>query len=108
MWSPSWTHPPGAKAQATGRVLIGRKDLGSFLTKVFSGETKIFADARVILFIGAPGILLFEGSHVATAISLEIQNGGIVGIFVHRNPDKLRWFEHNAEHFSQGCLGTRR
>ena len=83
----------GGKAAAAARVLVGRDDVLSFFTRVLRGQTRIFDDARITSFNGAPGILLFEGGHVATAISLEIQNGKIVGIFAHRNPDKLRWLE---------------
>ena len=83
----------GGKAPAAARVLVGREGILSFLTNIFRSRPKIFDGARITSFNGAPGLLLFEGGHVATAISLEIENGKIVGIFAHRNPDKLRWFE---------------
>src|SRR5262249_1954099 len=67
----------GGKAAAAARVLVGRDEIARFLTNVFRNRSTIFAGARVKSFNGASGILLFEEGHVATAISLEIQNGKI-------------------------------
>jgi RNA polymerase sigma-70 factor, ECF subfamily len=83
----------GGKAAAAARILVGRNEIVRFLTNVFRNRSTMFAGARIVSFNGASGILFFEEGQVATAISLEIQNGKIVGIFAHRNPDKLRRFE---------------
>jgi RNA polymerase sigma-70 factor (ECF subfamily) len=83
----------GGKAAATGRVLVGRDEILRFFLNVFRTRRTAFAEAKTAFFNGVPGILFFENGHVATAISLEVQNGKIAGIFAHRNPDKLRGFE---------------
>jgi RNA polymerase sigma-70 factor (ECF subfamily) len=79
----------GGKAAAASKVLVGRDEILRFFLNVFRANRTAFADAKTTLFNGAPGILLLENGHVATAISFEVQNGKIAGIFAHRNPDKL-------------------
>lgn len=88
----------GGKANALPQVLTGRDAIAKFFVGVakLGGSGGGFLHTRATNFNGAPGMLIdFEG-HPATALSLDIQNGKIVKIFAHRNPDKLRAFEGDS------------
>jgi RNA polymerase sigma-70 factor (ECF subfamily) len=45
---------------------------------------------RYVLIDGLPGFVTIESNHVVQTTALHIDDGKIVGIYVTRNPDKLR------------------
>lgn len=85
----------GGKANAIANVLTDREAIARFFVKVTRGA---FTDTenvqiRHLTFNGAPGLVFIDHGQITTALSLEIREGKIAGIYSHRNPDKLRWFE---------------
>ena len=56
------------------------------------GPARGFYETQPTRFNGAPGVLILMDGKVVTALSLEVADGKISRIFVHRNPEKLREF----------------
>ncbi len=81
----------GGKASAAPRPLHG-PDVGAFLEAVFIRACQVF-ERREVWFNGAPGVVLVADGKPVAAFHFEIAEGRIRGIFVQRNPDKLRGFE---------------
>lgn len=81
----------GGKVSAAPRPLYGA-DVAAFLEAVFIRARPVL-ERREVWFNGAPGILLIEDEKPIAAFHFEVVDGRIRGIFVQRNPDKLRGFE---------------
>lgn len=81
----------GGKVQALPEVLRGASDVASFLAEVFSGyrQNGIEIHFQPQRFNGSLGVLVFEDSLLATAITIETHAGRIQQIYAVRNPDKL-------------------
>lgn len=81
----------GGKVPATLEPLVG-------IEAVIVRHTEMavaFVDSpsrliRYVLIDGLPGFITIEGGHVVQTTALHIDAGKIVGIYVTRNPDKLR------------------
>ena len=81
----------GGKVPATLEPLVG-------IEAVIARHTEMavaFADSpsrliRYVLIDGLPGFVTIEGGNVVQTTALHIDEGKIVGIYVTRNPDKLR------------------
>ncbi len=81
----------GGKAQALADTLHGRAAVGEFFVRVFGNYAAggVAIRSQASWFNGCPGLLVFEDGRLATALSLEIDQGQISRIFAVRNPDKL-------------------
>lgn len=81
----------GGKVSALPGVLHGGRKAAHFFVGVFSRYHRdgvvIRAERRV--FNGSSGLLLFEGDHLATALTIECDGTHIHRIYAVRNPDKL-------------------
>ncbi|MAT72285.1 MAG: RNA polymerase sigma factor SigJ [Planctomycetaceae bacterium] len=85
------TSDGGGQVSAAPRPIAGRDKVATFLHRVFAPARKSAVLRETpVHFNGAPGVLLTAEGHSPSAYHLEIDDGRIVGIFVQRNPDKLR------------------
>lgn len=84
----------GGKVAALPRVLHGAANVAAFLVAVFDDyrRTQTPLRAEYCWLNGAPGLLILEGDLPATAITLDVSEGKIQGMFAVRNPDKLGAF----------------
>lgn len=89
----------GGKAQAVPTVMHGRDKIARFFLGIMRSSEARAADFHIqpTTFNGAPGLLLYTGGRLATALTLEVREGRIMAIYAHRNPDKLKWFTSEAE-----------
>lgn len=84
----------GGKAEALADMLCGAAEVGAFFIEVF----KRYAARGVAIrslpswFNGCPGLLVLEDGRLATALTLEVEQGRVLRIFAIRNPDKLGVF----------------
>ncbi|WP_038167201.1 sigma-70 family RNA polymerase sigma factor [Verrucomicrobium sp. BvORR106] len=87
----------GGKAQAVATVLHGRDKIARFFAGIMRGSEagESGYGVRETTFNGAPGVLLFSGGKLVTAMTVEVRDGKIAAIFAHRNPDKLKWFSES-------------
>jgi RNA polymerase sigma-70 factor, ECF subfamily len=88
----------GGKRPAAKRPLVGLEDVMQFHTAVarrLAGRTP--PSARYGFINGLPGFVTVEYDGAQTT-ALEIADGRIVGIYVMRNPDKLRHLGEAAFH----------
>src|SRR5690606_13704597 len=81
----------GGKVRAALRPLRGIEDA----MKLHTGLARAFAQApsrlvRYAFVNGLPGFVTVEADGVLQTTALQIENGRIAGIYVTRNPDKLR------------------
>jgi RNA polymerase sigma-70 factor (ECF subfamily) len=89
----------GGKRPAAIAPIIGVEEV----MQVHQGLARVFADhgSRLIrygLINGLPGFVTVENDDMLQTTALEIVDGKIVGIYVVRNPDKLRHLESNSVH----------
>jgi RNA polymerase sigma-70 factor (ECF subfamily) len=89
----------GGKRPAAIAPIIGIEEV----MQVHQGLARVFADrgSRLIrygLINGLPGFVTVENDDMLQTTALEIVDGKIVGIYVVRNPDKLRHLESNSVH----------
>lgn len=84
----------GGKAQAVPEVLCGSQTVADFFITIWRqyANDNVTIEVSTSWFNGSPGILIFENNLLATAISLDIDNGVIQRIYAIRNPDKLEVF----------------
>ena len=77
----------GGKVPAIRQPVRGAE----LIAKLFMGWYRAGSGAwgRAVLVNGAPGLLVFDGSHIGV-FSFTIDNGSITAINTVRNPDKLR------------------
>lgn len=84
----------GGRAEALADMLCGAETVGAFFVDVFRKYAARGVAIRPLprWFNGLPGLLVFEDDQLATALTLEIDQGRIRRIFAVRNPDKLGAF----------------
>ncbi|WP_260292447.1 RNA polymerase sigma factor SigJ [Sedimenticola hydrogenitrophicus] len=84
----------GGRAEAVADMLCGAETVGAFFVEVFRKYAAQGVAIRPLphWFNGLPGLLVFEDEQLATALTLEIDQGRIRRIFAIRNPDKLGAF----------------
>jgi RNA polymerase sigma-70 factor, ECF subfamily len=88
----------GGKRPAAKRPLVGVDDVIQFhagLARLFGRRTP--RSVRYAFINGLPGFVTVEHDGVQTT-ALEIADGKIAGIYVTRNPDKLRHLGERAAH----------
>lgn len=86
----------GGKATAALNPIHGARNVARYLLGVrqkFHSEDPIYP----VELNGRPGFLTFRNGRVNTAVSLEMADGRITGIYVMRNPEKLARLQHFAE-----------
>ncbi|MFZ5608153.1 MAG: RNA polymerase sigma factor SigJ [Pseudomonadota bacterium] len=78
----------GGKALAARNVLVGRARVAAFLIGIMRKRHAdiLIAPARVN---NSPGFIFRDDSGLIAITALDLDAGGIRGIFVQRNPDKL-------------------
>ncbi|MFZ5876775.1 MAG: RNA polymerase sigma factor SigJ [Nitrospirota bacterium] len=86
----------GGRVEAVPEVLRGADHVARFFMRIWAHLTKTHSTVEVNprWFNGAPGVLIYEGGQLATALSVAIENGTIQRIYALRNPEKLAAFEH--------------
>jgi RNA polymerase sigma-70 factor, ECF subfamily len=81
----------GGKVQAIPRPLLGREDVAAFFVAL---AEKAGDRQPVPLYAGRinglPGFVVRAADGVVQTMALEIEGNAVVGIYVVRNPDKLR------------------
>ena len=83
----------GGKVPAAPQPIYGADAVISFLRKVFiDAPSRGAVSRRSVWFNGAPGTLLYEDRLLVSAFQFQVVDDRIRGIFVQRNPDKLRHF----------------
>lgn len=85
----------GGKAITAPRVLDDPMLIAKFFVRIAREHRPSggFRDTRATFFNGVPGILVYSGGQLVTAIALEVVEEKIIRIYAHRNPEKLRLFE---------------
>jgi RNA polymerase sigma-70 factor, ECF subfamily len=89
----------GGKRSASLQPVVGIEDA----MKVHTALARVFAErgsrlVRYGLINGLPGFVTIEDGDTLQTTALEIDNGRIVGIYIMRNPDKLRHLGGGAVH----------
>ena len=89
----------GGKKRAALRPLTGIDDA----MRIHTALARVFAEhgsrlVRYGLINGLPGFITVEAGDTLQTTALQIENGRIVGIYVMRNPDKLRHLAGEALH----------
>ncbi|MBI5164500.1 MAG: RNA polymerase sigma factor SigJ [Magnetospirillum sp.] len=81
----------GGKAAARADMLCGAAEIATFFIEVFKNYAAREVAVRSLpsWFNGCPGLLVFEDGKLATALTLEVEQGRVLRIFAVRNPDKL-------------------
>lgn len=84
----------GGLVEALPQKLCGATQVGRFLVDVFTRyEQKNSAlQGQFTHFNGAPGLLMYEGDTLATALTIEAEGEQIARIYAVRNPNKLSGF----------------
>lgn len=84
----------GGRAEAVVETLCGRGVVGQFLIDVFKSYAArgVAIRSQPCWFNGFPGLLVFENDGLATALTLEVDQGRIHRIYAIRNPEKLGVF----------------
>lgn len=86
----------GGKAQAVPEVLCGSQTVADFFITIWQQyeNDNVRIEISTSWFNGSPGILIFENNLLATAITLDTNQGIIQRIYAIRNPEKLGAFSH--------------
>lgn len=96
--SASFHSDGGGKASAVRWVLRDREKIARFFIDTTRlRETKASnTEVKMGMFNGTPAMIVYVDDKPFSTISLEIQDGKIVSIYTHRNPDKLACFEKES------------
>lgn len=88
----------GGKAVAVLQVMRGVDAVARFFSRVWSSRGKAHASITAVTrwFNGMPGVLIYEGGSLTTALSIAVEDGRIRNIYTVRNPDKLTAFRDGA------------
>ncbi|WP_225827683.1 RNA polymerase sigma-70 factor [Streptomyces naphthomycinicus] len=80
----------GGKAKAPVRVLHTADKVGRFLVGV---ARSVPADLsfRVLEVNGGPALLILSGDKPDSLLQLDVADGRVTAVYIHRNPDKLRY-----------------
>ena len=89
----------GGKTPAAMHPIVGLEDV----MRLHAALARIFAErpSRIVRYgfiNGLPGFVTVEQGDILQTTALEIAEGKIVGIYVMRNPDKLRHLGGHAVH----------
>jgi RNA polymerase sigma-70 factor, ECF subfamily len=89
----------GGKTPAAMQPIVGLEAV----MQVHASLVRIFAEkmSRIVRYgfiNGLPGFVTIEQGDILQTTALEIEDGKIVGIYVMRNPDKLRHLGGGAIH----------
>jgi RNA polymerase sigma-70 factor (ECF subfamily) len=89
----------GGKTPAAKRPVVGVDPV----VRLFAGLARTFAEqmSRIVRYgfiNGLPGFVTIEQGDVLQTTALQIEDGKIAGIYVVRNPDKLRHLGSEAVH----------
>lgn len=79
----------GGKASAARRILRGSDIVARFFVGI-AKKTPAGASVREASINGRPAILVYQDGRPVSLFQLDIEDGRIVAIYVHRNPDKLQ------------------
>ena len=82
----------GGKAAAPASPLLGADRIAEFLIGIVGKVRWSESDPRLVTINGAPGLLVRHPITGNGTYSFDIADGRIRGIYVVRNPDKLRGF----------------
>jgi RNA polymerase sigma-70 factor, ECF subfamily len=82
----------GGKAVAATSPLLGADRIADFVIDVVGKMRWSESDPQIVTINGAPGLLLRHSIFGDGTYSFDIADGRIRGIYVVRNPDKLRGF----------------
>ena len=82
---------PARKSNAARRPIVGLDEV----LRLHAGLARLFAEqpSRLVfqgLINGLPGFVTIEGDGRLQTTALEVDDDRVVGIYVTRNPDKLR------------------
>lgn len=79
----------GGKVAAARKVIVGARQCSKLLAGIQKYQPP---DLEVVpaWLCGSPGVIGLSGSTPDFALSLEIGDEGIIGVYIVRNPDKLR------------------
>ncbi|WP_406343419.1 RNA polymerase sigma-70 factor [Streptomyces sp. NBC_00648] len=92
----------GGKVSAARRPVVGRDNVAHFLVGLFSrwvsGAQIGFAEAN-----GVPVVVSWEDGELTALGALELGEGGITGIRIIRNPDKLTFLATQLGELSQNA-----
>jgi RNA polymerase sigma-70 factor, ECF subfamily len=89
----------GGKRPAAGAPIIGIEEV----IRVHEGLSRVFAQersrlVRYGLINGLPGFITIESGDTLQTTALEITDGKVAGIYIVRNPDKLRRLDADSVH----------
>jgi RNA polymerase sigma-70 factor (ECF subfamily) len=89
----------GGKTPAATRPVVGIDPV----VRLFAGLAHVFAEqmSRIVRYgfiNGLPGFVTIEQGDILQTTALQIEDGKVVGIYVVRNPDKLRHLGSEAVH----------
>jgi RNA polymerase sigma-70 factor, ECF subfamily len=89
----------GGKATAATQPIVGLESV----VRAHASLAHIFAEtmSRIVRYgfiNGLPGFVTIEHGNTLQTTAIEIENGKVVGIYVTRNPDKLRHLGGGAVH----------
>ena len=80
----------GGKKAATLRPVMGGDKVARFFAGIAGKPGGKLLGAAVVRLNGMPAVLGTEADGLPRSISLDIQDGRIVAVYMVRNPDKLR------------------
>ena len=81
----------GGKVEAVAEILHSDDAVARFLVQIW-GKTDLALKKVPTWFNGMPGLLLYEGGKLVTALNVSIDAGIIRRVYAVRNPDKLSAF----------------
>ncbi len=82
----------GGKAAAARVPIVGRERVTKFVTGVYrKAQAQSPLELCHVWFNGGPAVAFYAGQQLVSAYQLHVVDGQIISVFVHRNPDKLRW-----------------
>lgn len=89
----------GGKVEALPEMLAGSGAVAAFFVAIFTRLRREHVEIRLLRqrFNGSLGALIFENDHLATAMTVEAEDGRIHRLYAVRNPDKLGVFSGEGE-----------
>jgi len=88
----------GKKAKSAQKIISGNRAVSIFIIKIISKSFLRDANDMIIKkvwFNGSFGFIILYKQKIISSFNFEINDGKITGIFVLRNPDKLKFLEKN-------------
>ncbi len=78
----------GGRVPAASRPIEGSEAVARFFVRVLAASGSI--ERRGVWFNGAPGQLVLEDGVPVSAFQFHVVDGRVAGVYVQRNPDKLK------------------